>query len=97
MQNILQELRVSNAGTYILDADNKEITTKQINTGYWVLAYDRDGTCFEMYKINRDKAKDYLEFNDADFNFKNLDITDFGTARYYWTENACDTGVLRVL
>lgn len=96
LQNILLELAVSN-NTYILDADNVEITAKQIDTGYWGLGYDRDGTCFEMCKINRDTAKDWLQFDDADFNFKDLYIDDFGTARYYWNENACDTGVLHVL
>ena len=91
MQNILEEVRVDN-NTYITDGKT-ELTTADIGKGFWLLGFDRDGTCFEMTKIS--KAKDYL-FDYGAYKLKDLDITDFGDARYYWNENDADSGVLLV-
>ena len=48
-----------------------------------------------MTKISRSRAKDYL-FDYGAYKLKDLDITDFGDARYYWNENDADSGVLLV-
>ena len=94
MKNLLQELRVSNTDTYIVD-NNKEITTKQIGKGYWVLGFDRDGTCFEMYRTSREHAKDFITDYGAT-KLQDVEITDYVGARYYWNENSADSGILRV-
>ena len=94
MQNILQEVRVDN-NTYITYEHNTEITTAQIGKGFWLLGFDRDGTCFEMTKISRKLAKDIM-FDYGNYKLKDLDVTDFGNARYYWNEERADTGVLLV-
>ena len=95
MKNLLQELRVSNTDTYILDANNTEITTKQIGKGYWLLGFDRDGTCFEMCNISRDNAKDIItDFGET--KLRDVEITDYVGARYYFNENTADSGILRV-
>ena len=93
MQNILEEVRVDN-NTYITDGKT-ELTTAEVGKGFWLLGFDRDGTCFEITKISRSKAKDYL-FDYGAYKLKDLDITDFGDARYYWNENDADSGVLLV-
>ena len=95
MKQLLQELRVSNADTHIVDSNNKQITTKQIGKGYWLLGFDRDGTCFEMCSVSRQNAKDSIT-DFGTYSLSDLEITDYAGARYYWNENAHDTGLLRV-
>ena len=90
----LEEVRVSDENTYITDGKT-ELTTAQIGKGFWLLGFDRDGTCFEMTKLSRSEAKDYL-FDYGAYKLKDCDITDFGDARYYWNEDMCDSGVLLV-
>ena len=94
MQNILEEVRVDN-NTYITDEHNNEITTADVGSGFWLLGYDRDGTCFEMTRISRRMAKDIM-FDYGAYKLKDLEVTDFGDARYYWNEESADTGVLLV-
>ena len=55
----LENIRVSDENTYITDGD-KELSATQIGTGFWLLGFDRDGTCFEMTKISRASAKDFM-------------------------------------
>ena len=90
----LQEVRVDN-DTYITDENNAEITTADVGKGFWLLGYDRDGTCFEMCKINRATAKEIINEGNALVNAE-VDITDFGDAVYYWNEHSADSGVLLV-
>ena len=94
MQHYLEDIRVSDEDTYITDGD-KELTTAEISSGFWSCGFDRDGTCFEMTRISRRMAKDIM-FDYGSYKLKDLDVTDFGDARYYWNENSCDTGVLLV-
>ena len=95
MQHYLEDIRVSDEDTYITDEHNNVITTAEISSGFWSLGFDRDGTCFEMTKISRRMAKDIM-FDYGSYKLKDLDITDFGDARYYWNEETCDSGVLLV-
>ena len=95
MQKILQEVRVDDNNTYITDEHNTEITTAEVGSGFWLLGFDRDGTCFEMTRISRRMAKDIM-FDYGSYKLKDLDITDFGDARYYWNEDSADSGVLLV-
>ena len=90
----LEEVRVDN-DTYIIDENNAEITTADVGKGFWLLGYDRDGTCFEMCKISRSRAKEIM-FDYGNYKLKDLDITDFGDAVYYWNENDADSGILLV-
>jgi len=85
----LEEVRVDN-NTYIIDG-NKELTTADVGKGYWMLGFDRDGTCFEMCKVDADSYSVQEVLTD-----EHVDITDFGGAVYYWSENSCDTGILHV-
>jgi hypothetical protein len=90
----LQEVRVD-GDTYITDG-GKELTTADIGTGFWLLGFDRDGSCFEMTKISRSRAKDIM-FDYGNYKLKDLDVTDFGVATYYWNEYAmADGGILKV-
>ena len=93
MQNMFDELRIDD-NTNIMD-DNKELTLDEIGPGFYLLGYDRDGSCFEMSKISKESAKDsitgYGEYKVAD-----ADITDFDGARYYYNENMPDSGVLNI-
>jgi len=93
MQNMFNELGVSD-NTYITDG-NKELTLDEVGPGFWLLGFDRGGSCFEMSKMSREEAKDnitgYGEYKVAD-----ADITDLNGARYYWNENMPDTGVLHI-
>ena len=59
MQHYLEDIRVSDENTYITDGD-KDLTTAEIGSGFWSCAFDRDGVCFEMTKISRSTAKDYM-------------------------------------
>ena len=93
MQNMFNELRIDD-NTNIMDG-NKELALDEVGRGFYLLGFDRDGTCFEMTKISRSRAKDYL-FDYGAYKLKDLDITDFGDARYYWNENDADSGVLLV-
>ena len=90
----LEDIRVSDENTYITDGD-KELTTAEISSGFWSCGFDRDGTCFEMTKISRRMAKDIM-FDYGSYKLKDLTVTDFGDARYYWNEETCDSGVLLV-
>ena len=94
MQHYLEDIRVSDENTYITDGD-KELTTAEIGSGFWSCGFDRDGTCFEMTKISRRMAKDIM-FDYGSYKLKDLEVTDFGDARYYWNEESADTGVLLV-
>ena len=90
----LEDIRVSDENTYITDGD-KELSTTQIGTGFWLLGFDRDGSCFEMTKISRSRAKDIM-FDYGNYKLKDLDVTDFGVATYYWNEEMHDGGILKV-
>jgi hypothetical protein len=90
----LEEVRVDDNNTYITDG-GKELTTADIGTGFWLLGFDRDGSCFEMTKISRARAKDFM-FDYGNYKLKDLDVTDFGTATYYWNEEMHDGGILKV-
>ena len=89
----LEEVRVDN-NTYITDG-GQELTTADIGKGFWLLGFDRDGSCFEMTKISRARAKDFM-FDYGNYSLKDYDITDFGTATYYWNEEMHDSGILKV-
>ena len=89
----LEEVRVDD-NTYITDGE-QELSTTQIGTGFWLLGFDRDGSCFEMTKISRATAKDYM-FDYGNYSLKDLDITDFGVATYYWNAELHDGGILKV-
>ncbi len=94
MQHYLEDIRVSDEETYITDGD-KELTTAEISSGFWSCGFDRDGTCFEMTKISRATAKDYM-FDYGAYSLKDLTVTDFGDAVYYYNEETCDGGILLV-
>lgn len=94
MQHYLEDIRVSDEDTYITDGD-KELTTAEIGSGFWSCGFDRDGTCFEMTKISRATAKDYM-FDYGAYSLKDLTVTDFGDAVYYYNEETCDGGILLV-
>ena len=89
----LQEVRVDD-NTYILDGE-QELSTTEIGTGFWLLGFDRDGTCFEMTKISRSRAKQVM-FDYGNLSLKDYDITDFGAATYYWNSELHDGGILKV-
>ena len=93
MQNMFDELRVDD-NTNIMDG-NKELALDEVGPGFYSLGYDRDGSCFEMNKISKERAKDsitgYGEYKVAD-----ADITDFNGARYYYNENMPDSGILHI-
>ena len=93
MQNMFNELRIDD-NTNIMDG-NKELALDEVGRGFYLLGFDRDGTCFEMTKISRSKAKDYL-FDYGAYKLKDLDITDFNGARYYYNENMPDSGILNI-
>ena len=90
----LEDIRVSDENTHITDGE-QELSTTQIGTGFWLLGFDRDGSCFEMTKISRATAKDFM-FDYGNYSLKDLDITDFGVATYYWNEEMHDGGILKV-
>jgi len=48
-----------------------------------------------MTKISRSMAKDFM-FDYGNYKLKDLDVTDLGTATYYWNEETCDGGILKV-
>jgi len=89
--HIFEDINV-NSNTYVLDG-NKEIALADVSKlkGYWMLGYDRDGTCFEMYKVDSEHfaLKDILQDSE-------LEVAEYSDSTYYWTENAHDTGVLLV-
>ena len=89
----LQEVRVDD-NTHITDGE-QELSTTQIDTGFWLLGFDRDGTCFEMTKISRSRAKQVM-FDYGNLSLKDYDITDFGVATYYWNSELHDGGILKV-
>jgi len=89
MLQIYEEINVDN-NTYVLDG-NKEITLADVSSGYWLLGYDRDGTCFEMCKIDREHfaVKDILQDSE-------LEVYEHEDSTYYWTENIHDSSILFV-
>lgn len=89
----LQEVRVDD-NTHITDGE-QELSTTQIGTGFWLLGFDRDGSCFEMTKISRSRAKQVM-FDYGNLSLKDYDITDFGVATYYWNSELHDGGILKV-
>ena len=93
MQNMFNELRIDD-NTNIMDG-NKKLALDEVGPGFYLLGYDRDGSCFEMNKISKERAKDsitgYGEYKVAD-----ADITDFNGARYYYNENMPDSGILNI-
>ena len=95
MQHYLEDIRVSDEDTYITDEHNNVITTADVGSGFWLCGFDRDGTCFEMTKISRSTAKDYM-FDYGAYSLKDLTVTDFGDAVYYYNEETCDGGILLV-
>ena len=82
--NFLEDLRIS----------TDTFGFEKLGKGIFGLGFDREGNCFEIFKIDKQTARDFLL--DDDTKFSDLDITDFGDARYYWSENAHDTGVLKI-
>jgi len=94
MQGIFKELGIDK-DTYVLDG-LKEIPLSQVGPGYWLLGFDRDGSCFEISKEESPQdAKDSIT-NYGKYKVSDADITDFAGARYYWNENMPDTGVLHI-
>ena len=89
MLQIYEEINVDN-NTYIVDG-NKELTLEQVGSGYWMLGFDRDGTCFEMYKTERSSGAVIDILRDAD-----LEVYEHGDCTYYWTENIHDSSILYV-
>ena len=89
MLQIYEEINVDN-NTYIVDG-NKELTLEQVGSGYWMLGYDRDGTCFEMCKTERSSSAVIEILRDAD-----LEVYEHGDCTYYWTENIHDSSILYV-
>lgn len=89
----LQEVRVDD-NTHITDGE-QELSTTEIGTGFWLLGFDRDGSCFEMTKISRSRAKQVM-FDYGNLSLKDYDITDFGVATYYWNSELHDGGILKV-
>jgi len=80
--NFLEDLRIS----------TDTFGFEKLGKGIFGLGFDRDGTCFEICEIDKQGARDWLDLDRT--KFSDLDITDFGDARYYWSENAHDGGVL---
>jgi len=93
MQKVFNNIRVDN-NTHITDGDT-ELTTAQVSKGFWLCGFDRAGSCFEMTKISRARAKECL-FDYGTYALKDCDITDFDCATYYWHEEMADGGILRV-
>ena len=87
--HIFEEINVDN-NTYVED-NGKEITLADVSSGYWLLGYDRDGTCFEMSKIDREHfaVKDILQDSE-------LEVYEDDDCTYYWTENIHDSSILLV-
>lgn len=86
---IFEGINVDN-NTYITDGA-EQLTLEQVGSGYWQLGYDRDGTCFEMCKTERDSFAVIEILRDAD-----LEVYEHGDCTYYWTENIHDSSILYV-
>ena len=93
MQSMFNELRI-NDNTHITDG-GKELALDEVGPGFYLLGYDRDGSCFEMSKMSQEQAKDNITGH-GEYKVADADITDFDGARYYWNENMADTGVLHI-
>ena len=93
MQSMFNELRIDD-NTHITDG-GKELTPADVDSGFWLLGYDRSGSCFEMSKTSKENAKDSITGH-GEYKVADADITDFNGARYYWNENMSDTGVLHI-
>lgn len=89
----LEEVRVD-GDTYITDGE-QELSTTEIGKGFWLLGFDRDGSCFEMTKISKENAKDNIT-GYGEYKVSDADITDFDGARYYYNDNMSDGGVLHI-
>ena len=93
--HIFEDINVD-SNTYIVDGKEElQLADVSKRKGFWLLGYDRDGTCFEMCKINRATAKEYINEGNALINGE-VDIADYGDAVYYWNENSADSGILLV-
>ena len=93
MQDMFNELRIDD-NTYISDG-NKELTPAEVGSGFYLLGYDRSGSCFEMSKISKENAKNSIT-GSGEYKVADADITDFDGARYYYNENMPDSGVLHI-
>ena len=94
MQGIFNELGITKS-TYVLDG-LKEIPLSQVGPGYWLLGFDRDGSCFEISKEESpEEAKNSIT-NYGEYKVSDAEITELNGARYYWNENMPDTGVLHI-
>lgn len=85
----LEEVRVDN-NTYITDG-GQELTTADIGTGFWLLGFDRNGSCFEMCKVDEHSSSVQQVLTD-----EAVDVTEFGGATYYWSEDMHDGGILHI-
>ena len=88
---IFDDIRVDN-NTYIT-VKQQEIALEDVHkhSGYWLCGFDRDGTCFEMYKTQRDSFAVKQILQDAD-----VEVYEHDNCTYYWTENAHDSSILFV-
>ena len=93
MQDMFNELRIDD-NTYISDG-NKELTPADVDSGFYLLGYDRDGRCFEVSKISKENAEDSIS-GCGEYKVADADITDFDGARYYYNDNMSDGGVLHI-
>ena len=93
--HIFEDINVD-SNTYIVDG-NKELQLADVSKrkGFWLLGYDRDGTCFEMSKISRATAKEIM-FDYGNYSLKDFEIAEYSDSTYYWNEDSCDTGILLV-
>ena len=92
-QDMFKELRIDD-NTYISDG-NKELTPAEVGSGFYLLGYDRSGSCFEMSKISKENAKNSITGN-GEYKVADADITDFDGARYYYNQNMPDSGILHI-
>ena len=92
-KDMFNQLRIDD-NTNITDG-NKELTPAEVDSGFYLLGFDRDGRCFEMNKISKERAKDSIT-GYGEYKVSDADITDFDGARYYYNENMPDSGVLNI-
>lgn len=89
--HIFEDINVDN-NTYIVDGKEElQLADVSKRKGFWLLGYDRDGTCFEMCKIDSEHfaVKDILQDSE-------LEVYEHGDCTYYWTENIHDSSILFV-
>ena len=92
-QDMFKELRIDD-NTYISDG-NKELTPAEVGSGFYLLGYDRSGSCFEMSKISKEDAKNNIT-GSGEYKVADAEITDFDGARYYYNQNMPDSGILHI-